>query len=305
MAKQIEVQKITPFLWFNNNAEEAASFYTTVFSNSSVDTIVRYTEAGAKASGQPKGTVMTVAFRIEGEQFTALNGGPVFEITPAISFFVNCGTREEIDSAWEKLSRDGEILMPLDKYPFSEKFGWLRDRFGVTWQLNLSSGRQKIIPFLLFVGDQHGRAEEAMSFYMEIFKNSSPIHLDLFSPDEPGGSAGKVKHGSFFLENQEFMLMDGFGDHNFTFNPAISFVVNCENQEEIDYYWQELSKDGDESAQQCGWLQDKFGVSWQVVPAVWEQMMIEADEAKSEKLMQAVLTMKKIDFDLLRRVDAQ
>jgi predicted 3-demethylubiquinone-9 3-methyltransferase (glyoxalase superfamily) len=305
MAKQIEIQKITPFLWFNDNAEEAASFYTTVFNNSSVENITRYTGSGAKASGQPKGSVMTVAFLLEGLQFTAINGGPALQLTPAISLFVNCGTREEIDFIWEKLSKDGAVMMPLDKYPFSEKFGWVKDRFGVTWQLMLASGRQKIIPFLLFVGEQHGRAEEAMSFYMEIFKNSSPIHLDLFSPGEPGGTAGHVKNGSFFLENQEFMLMDGLGDHNFTFTPAFSFVVNCENQEEIDYYWQELSEGGDEAAQMCGWLQDKFGVSWQIIPRVWEEMFIKADDQKADKLMEAVLGMKKINLETMRRIDVE
>lgn len=305
MTIQNEIQKITPFLWFNNNADEAASFYTTVFSNSSVENIIRYTESGAKASGQPRGSVMTVAFILEGQQFTAINGGPVFEITPAISFFVNCGTRDETDFLWDKLSKEGIILMPIDKYPFSERFGWLRDRFGVTWQINLASGRQKIIPYFLFVGGQEGRAEEAMNFYMSVFENSSLIHLEHFGENEEGGAPGTVKHGRFFLDNQEFMVMDSNYDHQFTFTPGLSLVVNCDTQEEIDHYWEKLSEGGDERAQQCGWLQDKFGVSWQVVPSVWEKMIVQADEAKSDRLMKAILPMKKIDLETLKRIYAE
>lgn len=300
-----EIQKITPFLWFDSDAEEAAIFYSSVFKNSSIDNITRYTESGARAARRTKGSVMTIAFRLEGQEFVALNGGPVFEITPAISFFVNCSSREETDMLWEKLSKDGAIFMPLDKYPFSERFGWLKDRFGVTWQLNLASGRQKITPYLLFVGQQNGRAEEAMNFYISLFKNSGLIHLERFGQGETGGSAGTIKHGRFLLTNQEFMVMDSNLDHHFTFTTALSFVVNCETQEEIDYFWGKLSAGGDEMAQQCGWLQDKFGVSWQIVPSVWERMLIKADEEKADRLMQAVLKMKKIDLATLEGVDTE
>jgi len=119
------MQNITPFLWFDNQAEEAAQFYTSIFKNSKIVNIARYDEAGAGASGRPKGTVMTVTFELEGQAFTALNGGPVFKFTEAISFLVNCKTQEEVDELWEKLSEGGQ----------KGRCGWLKDKYGVSWQI--------------------------------------------------------------------------------------------------------------------------------------------------------------------------
>lgn len=158
------MQRITPCLWFDDNAEEAANFYTSVFKNSKIKNISRYGEAGAAVSGRPKGSVLTVAFELDGQEFTALNGGPMF-----------------------------------------------------------------------------------------------------------------------------------------TFNEAISLQVNCETQAEVDYYWENLSAGGDEKAQQCGWLKDKFGVSWQIVPTVVSKMMSDPDPAKSERVMKALLPMKKLDLQGLQQ----
>jgi predicted 3-demethylubiquinone-9 3-methyltransferase (glyoxalase superfamily) len=161
---QHSIQKITPFLWFDHQAEEAASFYTSIFMNSRITGVTRYDEAGAKASGRPAGTVMTVAFQLEGQEFLALNGGP-----------------------------------------------------------------------------------------------------------------------------------------HFKFTEAISFVINCESQEEMDHYWEKLSAGGDEKAQQCGWLKDRYGLSWQVVPRMLGQLLNDPNPAKSRRIMEAVLQMKKIDIETLRR----
>ena len=119
------MQKITPFLWFDDKAEEAANFYVSVFPNSRIRNVARYGEAGAGVTGKPKGTVMTVAFEIDGQDFIALNGGPVFTISPGISFVVNCKTQKELDDLWEKLADGGQ----------EEECGWLRDRYGVSWQI--------------------------------------------------------------------------------------------------------------------------------------------------------------------------
>jgi predicted 3-demethylubiquinone-9 3-methyltransferase (glyoxalase superfamily) len=119
------VQKITPFLWFDGKAEEAANLYVSLFKNSKIVNVTRYGDAGAKASGRPKGTVMTVTFQIEGQEFMALNGGPQFKFTEALSFFVNCETQEEVDELWEKLSAGGE----------KGRCGWLKDKFGMSWQI--------------------------------------------------------------------------------------------------------------------------------------------------------------------------
>jgi predicted 3-demethylubiquinone-9 3-methyltransferase (glyoxalase superfamily) len=120
------MQKITPFLWFDDQAEEAAKFYTSIFKNSKVGKITRYGESAEKAAGRPAGSAMTVEFELEGQKFTALNGGPVFKFNESISFVVNCDTQEEVDSFWEKLSADGGQ---------ESQCGWLRDKFGVSWQV--------------------------------------------------------------------------------------------------------------------------------------------------------------------------
>ena len=160
--------KITPFLWFEDNAEEAVRFYTSVFQHSKVTATTRYDEEGAEASGRPKGTVMTMAFQLDGQDFVALNGGPYFKFTE-----------------------------------------------------------------------------------------------------------------------------------------AISLVVNCESQEEVDYYWEKLSEGGDEKAQQCGWLKDKYGVSWQIVPTVLVELLNDPDPDKSRSVMKAMLKMKKIDIDTLKQASGR
>ena len=119
------IQKITPFLWFDNQADEAVNFYVSIFKDSRVGSIARYDEGAAKASGRPKGSVMTVAFELDGQEFVALNGGPLFKFTEAISFVVNCETQEEVDHFWERLSAGGQEV----------QCGWLKDRFGVSWQI--------------------------------------------------------------------------------------------------------------------------------------------------------------------------
>jgi predicted 3-demethylubiquinone-9 3-methyltransferase (glyoxalase superfamily) len=119
------MRKITPFLWFEGNAEEAAKYYISIFKNSKIVQVTRYGDAGAKASGRPKGSVMTVVFELEGQEFIALNGGPEFKFSPAVSFVVNCATQKEIDELWEKLSEGGQQI----------ECGWLTDKYGVTWQI--------------------------------------------------------------------------------------------------------------------------------------------------------------------------
>jgi len=123
--KENSMQKITPFLWFDNQAEEAVTFYTSIFNNSKIVSITRYGEEGAEASGRPKGTVMTIAFQLDGQEFAALNGGPHFKFTEAISFVVNCESQGEVDELWEKLSEGGE----------KGQCGWLKDKYGVSWQI--------------------------------------------------------------------------------------------------------------------------------------------------------------------------
>lgn len=291
------MQKITTCLWFDTQAEEAVTLYTSIFKKSKVGATARYDEEGAKVSGRPAGSVMTVAFKILGYEFMALNGGPMFKFTPAISFIVHCKTKRSVDNLFKKLSEGGEIMMPLDKYPFSERYAFIKDKFGVAWQLMLSPAKPHLVPALLFVGDKLGRAEDAINHYTSIFKESKVNTLRRYEAGEPHGKLGTVKFASFNLEGQEFSAMDGEGPHQFTFNEAVSFMVNCKNQEELDYYWEKLSAVPE--SEQCGWLKDKFGVSWQIIPKVMEKLM--KDPAKSEKVMKAMLQMKKLNIKELKK----
>jgi predicted 3-demethylubiquinone-9 3-methyltransferase (glyoxalase superfamily) len=288
------MQKITPCLLFDGKAEEAMNFYTSVFKNSKIFNIMRYGEAGPG----PKGTVLSATFQLDGQEFIALNGGPQFAFSPAISFFVNCETQVEVDELWEKLSEGGTVLMELDKYPFSEKFGWVEDKFGVSWQLNLASSMQKITPFLMFVGKQHGKAEEAMNFYISLFNNSSIGEIERYGKgeEEPEGT---VKHATFSLNGQEFMTMDSNREHPFTFTEATSLFVNCETREEVDELWEKLSEGGEK--QRIGWLKDKYGVSWQVVPTVLGELLNDPDPEKSQRVMKSMLQMGKIDIEKLKQ----
>ena len=293
MKKGKKIQKITPFLWFDNQAEEAVNFYITTFRNSEIKTTNRYNSDGARASGMPENSVMTMAFQIEGQDFVAINGGPIFQITPTISFFVNCETIQEIDRLWGILSKNGTVMMELDNYPFAEKYGWIQDKFGVSWQLILPEREQKITPCFMFTGDQHKKAEEAIHFYTSIFSDSKIIQLERYGKEV--GPEGAVVHCKFMLNGQEFVAMDSHENMPMNFNPAISMVVNCETQDEIDYYWDKLGEGGFEGAQQCGWLQDKFGVSWQIVPNVLGELL-----SKGGNVMQAMLQMKKLDIKMLQ-----
>ena len=292
------MQKITPFLWFKDQAEEAVHLYTSLFKNSRIGEVVRF---GEDMPGQP-GKVMTVSFQLAGQEFSALNGGPEFSFTPAVSFFVHCQTVEEVDALWAGLSRGGSVLMELGSYPFSERFGWLADPFGVSWQISLTGQPQQISPYLLFVGDQAGRAEEAVRLYTSLFKDASIGQIERHGNDM-GETEGTVLHARFYLHGQEFMAMDSAQAHNFTFTPAISFFVCCGDQAEVDYFWEKLSEGGEKS--QCGWLADRFGVSWQIIPSLLIELMGDPDPVKAGRVTQAMLKMTKIDISQLRQAYEQ
>ncbi|WP_374076040.1 VOC family protein [Bdellovibrio bacteriovorus] len=286
------MQKINPCLWFDHQAEDAAKFYTSLFENSKVGRVARYGKAGAQASGQKEGSVMTVEFELHGQHFLGLNGGPVFKFTPGVSLFVSCKTEAEMDNLWGKLTKGGSTIWELKKYPWSEKYGWCEDKYGLSWQLILADHKQKIAPAFLFMDKLFGKGEEAINFYMSQFKNSNieSIHRD--------PKTNSVMHAMFSLDGQEFVLMEGESKQKQEITPAISFVINCKNQEEVDQYWTKLSQGGETS--QCGWLTDKYGVSWQITPTILTEMMNDRDAAKTERVMSAMLKMTKLDIEKLK-----
>jgi predicted 3-demethylubiquinone-9 3-methyltransferase (glyoxalase superfamily) len=237
---------------------------------------------------------MTADFQLEGQSFTALNGGPQFHFTPAMSLFVSCTKEKEVDTLWRTLSEGGKVLMELQKYPFSEKYGWLTDRYGLSWQLNLGGRAKRISPFLLFVGKQHGKAEEAIKYYASIFEGSTIDQMERYPAgrEEPEGT---VMHARFSLAGEELMAMESAGKHDFTFTPAVSLFVSCKTQEEVDELWEKLSAGGQKG--QCGWLEDRYGVSWQIIPTVLGELL---RSSRSKPVMEAMFKMTKIDIRKLQ-----
>lgn len=282
------MQKITPFLWFNGNVEEAVNFYTSIFKDSNIVCMRRM--------GGPK--VFTATFQLAGKDFMALDGGPMYQFTPCTSFFVTCEKEQEIDELWEGLGEGGMTFMPLSKYPFSEKFGWVQDKFGLSWQLNLTGAKQNITPFLTFVNEQAGKAEEAISFYTSLFPPAEVLRIVRFGAGE-NGTEGTVKHAAFTLHGNEFMAMDSSIPHAFNFSHGVSFFVTCDTQEEIDSLWNKLSDEGKQ--EMCGWLQDKYGVSWQIIPANLEELLYESGSGKAKQVMDALLKMQKLDKIILEQ----
>ena len=239
----MSIQKITPHLWFDREAVEAAEFYTSVFEDSEINfkTVLPNT---------PTGDCDVVSFMVMGYSLMAISAGPLFTFNPSISVMVNfdpsqdTNARQRIDEVWEKLSEGGKALMLLDKYPFSERYGWIQDKYGFSWQLIYTNPegeqRPRIVPSLLFVGDNCGKAEEATDFYLSVFRNRERGAIARYPAHAEPNKEGTVMFTDFKLENQWFAAMDSALSHDFGFNEAVSFIVNCRDQKEIDYFWDKL-----------------------------------------------------------------
>jgi predicted 3-demethylubiquinone-9 3-methyltransferase (glyoxalase superfamily) len=282
LKKDTMISPIFPCLWFDSQAKEAAEFYCSTFRNSFI-------------TGE---TPLVVNFTLNGLKIMGLNGGPLFSINPSISLAVTCDSKEEADRLWNILIEGGSAMIPIDEYPWSKRYGWLKDRFGMTWQISWYGDERetyRIVPAMLFTGDLFGKAGEAIRLYSSIFEKSSTEMMVVYPEGDP--NAGKTMYSEFFLNQSLIIAMDGPGEHGYTFNEGVSLVVECETQEEIDFLWTKLTDGGEESM--CGWLRDKFGVSWQIVPALLAEIM--TDPLKAPLAMQAFLQMKKLDIDIIKR----
>ena len=291
-------QKITPHLWYDKEAKEAAKLYTAAFAGK--DSKIKNTTT---IHDTPSGSADIVTVDLLGQEFTLLSAGPYFKFTPAVSFLVACKTKDEVQALWEKLSKGGTALMELGEYPFSEKYGWTQDRYGLSWQVMFmgdgQTAKQRIIPTLMFVGQQCGKTEEAIGFYASVFRNAKVGDMLRYAKGEQPDREGTIKHAAFSLEGQAFAAMDSAREHNFSFNEAISFMVHCDTQEEIDHYWGKLSAVPE--AEQCGWLKDKYGLSWQIIPNAMDEMLESGDKKKVARVTEAFLKMKKFDIAALER----
>ncbi len=288
------MQKIVPHLWYDKEAKEAAELYTAVFPGSKITNITTLHDT-------PSGSADIVSFELAGQAFMAISAGPYFKFNPSVSFLVACSTLEEVDAYWKVLSEGGMALMELGEYPFSARFGWTQDRYGLSWQiLHMGNNpiQQKITPFMMFVGPACGKAEEAVNFYTSVFHRSKVNDILRYGKGEEPDQEGTAKQLPFQLEGQQFIAMDSAHEHNFGFNEAVSLMVYCADQQEIDYYWNLLTAVPE--AEQCGWLKDKYGLSWQITPAAMDEMMQNGTQAQIDRLTQAFLPMKKFDLAKLK-----
>lgn len=289
--------RIRPHLWFDKEAKQAADFYTSVFENSHITSV-------RTLRNTPSGDTDIVSFVLSGQSFMAISAGPLFKFNPSVSFLITCKTKEEVDALWNRLFEGGMALMPLDSYPFSERYGWLEDKYGLSWQIMHIGDRvitQKITPTLMFVGNVCGKAEEAIKYYVSVFsaKGRSAVRDILrYKRGEEPDKEGTVKHATFTLDGQEFAAMDSARGHDFSFNEAISLMVDCDTQEQINYYWEKLSAVPE--AEQCGWLKDQYGLSWQIVPRVMDKMLQDGDQEAIARVTEAFLKMKKFDIGKLQ-----
>ena len=277
-------QVITPAIWCDGTADEAAQFYTDVFRDTSI-------------VEQVPGIAATVS--IHGFRLSLINGGNQYAPNPSISCILNFDpllfggeeqARDYLDELYERLSTGG-VLMELGEYPFSPRYAWVRDRFGMTWQLMLTDPdgdpRPFVIPSFMFGGTNHAHAEEATDAWIALFDNSRRGVLYRY---EEGGplDAGTVMFTDFTLRGTWMAATDSGAFHDFTFTPGVSMIVSCRTQEEIDRYWAGLSAVPE--AERCGWCVDRWGVSWQVVPHNIAELM--ANAATRDK----ILHMGKIDL---------
>jgi len=284
-------QKITPHLWYDREAVEAAEFYVDAFGEESV---VRHVN---RIRDTPSGDCDVVGFTLLGFDFMAISAGPHCRFTPAITYHARYPGAAAVEAAWEKLIPGGKALMPLGEYPFAARFGWLEDRYGLSWQIIQTRDEpigQRIVPALMFTGDAAGKAEKAAAFYSTLFGGAGPNVLMRYGADDVPDREGTVRFGEVELAGMKFAVMDSAHPHGFGFNEAVSLLVSCEGQDEIDRYWTALSAVPE--AEQCGWLKDRFGVSWQITARRMGEWMASGDRAVADRVTQAFLKMKKIDI---------
>jgi predicted 3-demethylubiquinone-9 3-methyltransferase (glyoxalase superfamily) len=294
------MQKIVPNLWFDTQAKEAAEFYVSAFPDSKIiSTVVLH--------DTPSGDCDWVTFNLSGQDFMAISAGPTFKVNPSISYMVNFDpsrddqAAQHLDELWGKLSEGGSVLMPLQEYPFSKRYGWVEDRFGVSWQLILTDPggdpRPFIVPSILFAGNNTNNAEAAMNFYLSVFKDTKEGIVARYTEDTGPAKKDSLMFADCMLENQWFAIMDSGADQPFDFTEGTSLLINCDSQEEIDYYWEKLSAVPESEV--CGWLKDKFGLSWQVAPSAMNKMMTEGTREQIDRVTQAFLKMSKFDIATL------
>lgn len=280
--------KIYPCIWLDKNGSEVAGYYKNIFPDTHIT--------------EDDGLVQMLS--INGQSLMLLSAGPQFKPNASISFLIANESEAETIRLFNELSEEGIVLMPLDSYPFSTRYGWVRDRFGVTWQLytgEKGNTDQYFVPTLMYVNQQNGRAKEAMELYTKIFPGSETAGIMEYDGKED--KKGNVQHAQFHIDHFTMACMDSSIEHQFNFDEGISLVVVTADQQETDYYWNNLVQDGGAESM-CGWLKDRFGVCWQIVPRELMLLMNQEDKGRVKKVTEALMQMKKIDIGQLSAISA-
>jgi predicted 3-demethylubiquinone-9 3-methyltransferase (glyoxalase superfamily) len=280
-----------PYLWFTDTAIEAVEFYTNLFPNSSI--------TGRMPLGDgSKGTMEVVTFNLMGLPYMAISGGPQFNITPAISLFVYCESESEINRIYSALMDGGVAFMELSAYPWSHRYAWVQDKFGVSWQLDVEAinNAQKIVPTLMFSNENRSKVSEASIFYRSIFPNSTAL-MEASYEQMTGLGGDDLIFAQVKLDEYIINLMSNDEEGGFEFSEGLSLMVYCDDQASIDHYWNTLCEGGEQ--QMCGWLKDKYGVSWQIIPRALDRMMADPDPTKTARVHEVILKSRKLDIDEL------
>lgn len=264
-----------PCFWYDSDSAGAAALYLQAFGTGHI----------------VETTPISTIWELYGRRLMGINGGPRYRPNGSLSLFVQRSAEEEVRGAFETLAQDGQVFMPLSPKEWSPLYGWVQDRYGVNWQIaqgRVDAADFTLMPALTFFGAQAGRAKEAMELYTSIFSSSTVDELHT-------GEDGRIMFAAAHLGGQTVAFMDGPDSQDIPFSEGASLSVACETQVEIDYFWDRLVEGGRES--RCGWLVDRFGVSWQIVPAVLGALM--SNPERAQRVVAAFLPMNKLDLETL------
>lgn len=285
------MQTLIPHLWYDKEALEAARFYTSVFPESQLDWTYHLSDT-------PSGDAQLVQFRLVNMTLAAISAGPYFHLNESMSLMVQVSKKEEVDRLYQSLSQNGKVLMPLGEYPFNAYYVWFEDQYGLSWQL-LYNPEQTVSHHLeiclLFSKDQVGSAEDFLQKYVSLLPGAELGQRSYYAQGEASLPQAKLNYGELVLPNQKLIVMDhGYGGEN-GFNEAFSLMIYVNSPEEMAAYYDAFSSV--KEAEQCGWVKDEFGISWQIVP----QKLMEAygNPAQADRLKAvnaAILEMKRLDY---------
>lgn len=281
-------QPLIPAVWCDGTMADQARAYAALFPGATI--------AGqAPADWAPEPGNPGALLDLGGSPLMLIEGGPMYRPSPALSLFVQVETEAALRALWAGLAEGGMEMMPLDAYPWARLYGWVQDRWGVSWQLNLGPLAEvgaRITPFLTFVGDQAGRARAALDLYARAFPDlvvAGVTDHDGSGPDP----AGTIMHAQVALRGGAMMLSDSAHPHGWGFTPGMSLMVLCPDQAEVDRLWDLFLAGGEPS--RCGWLTDAFGVSWQIVPQVLHDIMTTGTPDQKARAVAAFLPMGRLD----------